>query len=394
MKKWRIYGALGMLLAYSTGAMATNFWFTSSSPFQISTPSIIRNNPRSIALVSTLAVTYTGYILYQYQKQQEIRSRAKHLYNSIKKDRLYLIPHHTGSTAVVAVHGMCGSQDLADLCVYSPDNEVGFILPHTQVIAFNFPDATIDFAKAARTHYLGKQYRESKLGYDLTKEDWERMRVASLAQEKDINHLEDAVLSDRAQCHHNLVLAGVSRGAATIINYMGSRLPPTNIKALILDAPFDAIYDMLNARLKLKNLHMVPLLTTMFEFYITYLFKNYTPWGIRPIDVVDCIPNIPILMICSLEDTVVPPRNTMRLYKKLIKDGRTNVHLFITKHGEHGRIMFDAEHPEVGITYRNIVHAFLQTYALEHEPTWATAGHDVFATCQPSVEYLNKTYAI
>lgn len=384
---WRQYVALALALIYNSGTFA--------SYFQISTPSIIRNNGKSFALVSTLAVTYTGYILYQYKKQQEIREQARNLYNTAKKDRLYVIPHHTESTAIVAVHGMWSSQDLADLCVYSPNNEVGFILPDTPVIAFNFPDASTDFALIAKTHYLEKRHLTNKLtAAAITEQDWERIRVASLAQEEDIRHLEQVVLSDRAQQHHNLILAGVSRGAATIINYMGSKVPPTNIKALILDAPFDAIYDVLYARLKLNNLHMVPLLTTILDFYGTYYFKNYSTCGIRPIDVVDCIPNIPTLMICSLEDTIVPPRNTMRLYKKLIEDGRTNVHLFITPYGEHGRIMYDAQHPESGFTYRNVVHAFLQTYTLEHEPTWATAGHEAFAACQPSVKYLSKTYGI
>ena len=288
---------------------------------------------------------------------------------------------------------MCGSMDLADLCVYSPDNEVGFILPHTPVITFNFPDAAIDFAKVAKTHYLDKKYLSNKLPA-LTKEDWERMSVASLAQEKDIGHLEDVVLSDQAQQHHNVVLAGVSRGAATIINYMGSKVPPTNIKALILDAPFDAIYDILYARLKLKNLHMVPLLTTTFDFYFSYLFKNYSTCGIRPIDVVDCIPNIPILMICSLQDTVVPPRNTMRLYKKLIEDGRTNVHLFITPYGEHGRIMYDV-HTQTLVSPIAMwsMHSY-KTMHLSMNQRGQLQGNEVFATCQPSVEYLNKMYQI
>lgn len=382
VKKWRSC-ALFLTLTYSVGSLAAPFY----------TPAVITTNRKSIALTSLLAATYTAYALYHYKRQHEIREQAQKLYAQAKKDHVYSV--HQGPTAMVAVHGMWGSKDLADLCVYSPDNEVGFILPHTPLITFNFPDATTDFAKTARMHYLEKKHLTHTLTTAaITPEDWERVRVASLAQEEDIRHLETHILSKQAQDYPNLILAGVSRGAATIINYMGSKLPPANIKALILDAPFDAIYEVLHARLKLKNLHMVPLLTTMLNFYGTYYFKNYSTAGIRPIDVVDCIPNIPILMICSLQDTVVPPANTMRLYKKLLESGRTNVHLFITPYGDHGRIMYNAQHPEVGITYRNVVHAFLHRYNLEHESSWAHAGHEAFATCQPSIEYLTKTYGI
>lgn len=376
---------LCLTLSYSTGSVANYF--------EISTPILIRNNPKSIALVSLVVATYTSYLFYQSKKQQEIREQARKLYTHAKKDWSYSVSH--GPTAVVAVHGLFGGQDLADLCVYRDHNEVGFILPHTPVITFNFPDASTDFAQIARTHYLEKKHLTTQLTPTaITEQDWQRIHVAALAQEKDIAHLENVLLSEQAQRHKNLILAGVSRGAATIINYMGSKVPPTNIKALILDAPFDAIYDVLYARLKLKNLHVVPLLTTLLDFYVTYYFKNYSTCGIRPIDVVDCIPNIPILMICSLQDVVVPPHNTMRLYKKLRENGRTNVHLFITPYGDHGRIMYDANHPEVGITYRNVVHAFLKTYALEHNAAWADAGTSAFASCQPTIDCLSTTYGI
>ena len=63
------------------------------------------------------------------------------------------------------------------------------------------------------------------------------VRQCGLAQEKDIKQLQEQI---DAQKNKNLILLGLSRGASTAITTVGTH-KPKNVKALIVESPFDDI---------------------------------------------------------------------------------------------------------------------------------------------------------
>ena len=65
---------------------------------------------------------------------------------------------------------------------------------------------------------------------------------------------------------------------------------------------------------------------------------------------------LPILLICSKEDTVVPWQNTIKLYQKLRATGHKNAYLFVLEHGKHGML--------IDPCYNRVVNAFAKQFEL------------------------------
>jgi dipeptidyl aminopeptidase/acylaminoacyl peptidase len=84
--------------------------------------------------------------------------------------------------------------------------------------------------------------------------------------------------------------------------------------------------------------------------------------GIKPIDAIKNIHNkdLPILIICSQEDTLVPWTSSYRLYTECLKQAFTNVRLFIAKHGGHCRISSGASKDE----YKQVMTDFCKHHQL------------------------------
>jgi len=79
--------------------------------------------------------------------------------------------------------------------------------------------------------------------------------------------------------------------------------------------------------------------------------------------------NIPILIVCSQEDTRVPAWSSQKLADAL-KAAGLQVHCVTLAHGAHGHLINGPD----GQTYRNAVHAFYKKYGLEHNSEWAELG--------------------
>ncbi len=159
----------------------------------------------------------------------------------------------------------------------------------------------------------------------------------------------------RAQCAQlntaqtRLVLCGVSRGASTIINFVGKE-KPKNIAALILESPFAHMDDVLN------NFTGSSILPT--NFIMGRIYPAYNRQGEQPIDYIEAInKNIPIALICSKTDALVPYTSTMKLYDRLIAQGRKNVQILILPEGAHANL---CDGPE----YQRFVKNFLKRYKL------------------------------
>lgn len=191
---------------------------------------------------------------------------------------------------------------------------------------------------------------------------------------------------EQEQKSTDMILVGVSRGASVIINFMGL-FNPEQVKAIILEAPFDSSGTIAKSMIKNLNLAWIPGMQSMSHNVLSFLFVQHKKDGIQPIDSAATIKkNLPIFIACSLADWVVPASSTMALYKKLIETGHTHVHLFIAEKSKHSKIIFS----EDGDEYVQAIHAFYKKYDLLHDAHLANAGQNILPQCQPRISSLQK----
>lgn len=221
---------------------------------------------------------------------------------------------------------------------------------------------------------------EPRRGYGVGVNVWH----SSLGQDADIKRLADEINK-----HTEPVIPwGESRGAATIVNCLGGgHVQPERVAAAILDSPFDRVKSVLAHRLQLLGLRKVLSPETV-DRAVPYFCWRYDPLGPQPIDNVSGIDHkIPVLLICSAEDIIVPYMCSVALYRKLVESGHKDVYLLPLVKGNHGWIM---QGPQAQL-YRKVVHAFYEKHGIEHRLEFSPGGHDILETyCQPTLDELDQ----
>ena len=229
---------------------------------------------------------------------------------------------------------------------------------NSPLVTFNFPDAQGLFAKIFRINFTQTSFAQ------------DNELEATLQAYSTINDPQGTVVM------------GVSRGAAvaTVFTSMicstAAKMTVAPIRALILESPFDSILDALNDKIKKAWLRSLAL--SLVKHHLP--FFKYDSNGKQPIDTAALIsPDLPILLVCSLEDTTVMASSTKRLYTRLRSAGHKHVYLLILNTGAHAKLLPGPE----GQTYHTVVHAFYKRYGLPHEQASAELGLARFAQCQP-----------
>jgi pimeloyl-ACP methyl ester carboxylesterase len=216
--------------------------------------------------------------------------------------------------------------------------------------------------------------------------EWHHEHV-NLGQDLDIATLHDAYEYALAQYpDRDVVLAGVSRGAATIINFV-AKFKPNRVKALVLESPFDTLENVIKHLLNRHHIGWIPFSYTLAAKYMQSQFPLLKLEGIVPAQVVQQIPHdIAIFLVHGENDKTVPKKSSELLYIKLREAGHNKVHLFEIATGNHARIM---QGPEAWL-YHQVVHAFYKNYQLPHDAQAASRGEFVFKHCQPPVEEVKS----
>jgi len=219
----------------------------------------------------------------------------------------------------------------------------------TQLIAPNFSDALSpsghDFNNFLYTicSYFGKKVNRNAM---------------FMGQKNDIEAIKATI--DSINSKDQITLYGCSRGAATLITYLGMH-NPENIAALVLDAcPADIAATI---KMPLAKMGINP---ECYNAIFSYLFPQYDPISaIPPIHAIKSIKNknLPILLIHSIEDTMVHPSNSYFLYNAFINAGFTNVHLYLLPHGKHSFLL---QNDRVSDMYMTAVHSFYKKYNLPY----------------------------
>jgi len=199
---------------------------------------------------------------------------------------------------------------------------------------------------------------------------------SNLAQDGDIACLA----SQHAQIKGKAVLVGFSRGASAMLSFAGQH-KPANVQGIVALSPFDHGQSVIQNWTKFGSLSWF----THKLGALGLLFKKYNPDGIQPTDVVEQIPqDVPILLGATLQDGVVPAWSTMRLYEKLHKQGRKNVHIAVLENGgSHVEVPGDR-------CFHQIAHAFARQYDMPYSQALADAGQKRFEQSQPDPATLSK----
>jgi hypothetical protein len=218
-------------------------------------------------------------------------------------------------------------------------------------VSFDFPEVTTDILN----------YKEMSLGQD--------NEVACLHEVCEQTHKNSKTSSGQAA---NLILMGVDRGASTIINYMGTRNPDF-VAALILESPFDSVTSVLDYFLKHMGIGWWRGATNAFQKITETICRKYRRNGLRPIDLIAKIANkdLPILILCSRGDMIIPWKSSYALYEKAKNEGFTHVHFIAFEYGGHVSLL---DQQLSRTSYHNTVHAFYKLYDLPHDPESALKG--------------------
>jgi len=224
-------------------------------------------------------------------------------------------------------------------------------------VSFNYPDATSRFYRV--------NYHETSFG-----------------QANEIGRLYSAYKQTIKKFGNDcdIILYGLSRGAANVIIFAGS-YQLDHVKALVLESPYYTMSEVIYSIMKKKNLEWLPL--SYGESIAETIFKRYTRYGTTPAGSLENIPKeMPILIICSQEDHLVPAESSINVYKKLIESGHEHTYIFITNQGRHAAILSGPD----GEKYEQVVNAFYKKYNLPYSAENAALGEPLLAQCQPTFE--------
>lgn len=272
---------------------------------------------------------------------------------------------HDKSTVYLFAHGF-GATHQQGLRLFSRDYCHQRWLMDYPIALFDFPDAKND-----NNDYLRK--------------------YVNLGQEKDIERLRLAYTKTvELFPNHAIILVGISRGATTIINFVAC-YHPENVKALVLESPFDLLSSVIKHLLGRFHISWLPfakkISTTLCQHYFPAINLN----GVFPLATVDKIPaNMPIIFIHSQKDSVIPITSSQRLYNKLKQTGHDHVYILELASGDHGKLIQGSD----GNSYLYAVHAFYKKYGYAHDHDFAQKGAYLLAYCQPSSNEIKNRISI
>lgn len=274
--------------------------------------------------------------------------------------RLSIIDNDTNQNGVVYLHchGLGGNQKQAfHYCKNNSHKPENHWIINYPLVTFDFPDVK----------HNGENYEP---GYNKKK--------VTLAQHDDlacIAYAYEKTVEKFPAC--SIVGHGVSRGGSTWLNFC-ALYKPENVCVLIIESPFD---DPLSV---LKNMiRYIPgsdyLVKNYGVRFLKLLFPLWDEQGIKPIDIVNQIPeDIVLLFIHSKEDSLIHYESSRKLCQKLADSGHEVYFLILHSGGEHATVIYGKE----AYIYNNVAHAFFKKCDLPHQPECALEGESLLHECK------------
>lgn len=186
----------------------------------------------------------------------------------------------------------------------------------------------------------------------------------SLAQEGDVlAHFQKYQKWKMQYPNNDLILWGVSKGAATTFNAMSTYQYP-EVRLVVLEGCFNNLQEVF------KSWHpqSVEALSRGLQMFTAFKLNGLTPEGC-----VQTFPrNVPVVFITSKLDRVVPAALTLKLAGKLAERGENPVYVLTLEKSRHGNYIFDDAKDRAA--YENFMHAIYKEYALPYLPDCAEKG--------------------
>lgn len=280
---------------------------------------------------------------------------------------VYMDENMPSNTVAIFAHGLGATH--RQVTIYaessitsSPYATNDHIILQKPIVAFNFPDAKND-AIEYYTDYV------------------------NLGQQLDIQRLHEIYkLTVQEFPNHKIILCGVSRGAATILNLAATQ-PLEQVKAIIIESSFENLETVVKHLMKRFYVGWLPWSKQIGLGIANKMFPALDTQGIFPINVVSRIPNdLPILLVHSRQDSVVPTNSSRKIYKRLIETGHFNTYYLELASGEHARLLCGPE----GRLYKNVVHAFYKKFSLPHDANAAQQATHLLNYCQPTIDEMRR----
>lgn len=163
----------------------------------------------------------------------------------------------------------------------------------------------------------------------------------TLGQNNEIFHLKTIIdLVHSKYPTSKIILRGVSMGAVTALNYLGSH-KNTCVNRLELESPFASTTSVLKNIV--KNNIFYRILNYPLGWVKYKLLKKYYPKhdinGIQPIDAIKKI-QIPIHITASKEDLLIPYQDAEELGMAAKNSGNPNCTVLIVDKGAHAQVCF------------------------------------------------------
>ncbi|HEX2977940.1 MAG TPA: prolyl oligopeptidase family serine peptidase [Candidatus Babeliales bacterium] len=207
-----------------------------------------------------------------------------------------------------------------------------------------------------------------------------RRELVNLGQQADLERLHFAYQETLKRVPDaEIVLVGLSRGAATIINYVGL-YKPAQLKAIVLDSPFDSFESIINQVKKIYFLQWIP--QTVARSMMRMRFPSLEIDGITPSKTIHWLPiTIPTIFIHSQTDLVVPIDSSRFLFEILKNRGHKDLYLLQLPDGDHGMLMRSAHAAD----YEAVVHAFFARYNIVCNDKIAQLGTHRLNQCRATI---------
>lgn len=181
------------------------------------------------------------------------------------------------------------------------------------------------------------------------------------------------------------IIFGFSRGGATAINYIAEHTPQ-NVQALILEAtPADMLdsFDHIQQKIGLNISDNKKIQAQIFH-------TIFPAWQITSPPPVENIKkftnkNLPILIIHSKDDSVVPISSAYKLYLAFLQAGFTNTYFIQLSTGQHAHYQKSPDR----VIYLQALHSFYKKFGYTYNPTY-TQNQDDLTYLQPTASYVKE----
>jgi len=203
----------------------------------------------------------------------------------------------------------------------------------------------------------------------------------AFGQEKDIEIFSDFIKNSERK----IIGIGVSKGAACWINIASKNEYIDKLAALVLESPFADINEIICRFKFVDYLNYIPCGYLITQSYAKKILKYYDPFGMQPLTSIQKIKNkeLPIFLIHSKADKLIPINHSRKLYKEFLKNGFKNVYLVETEHAKHANVLTqDTEN-----LFKKTIHSFYKKFNFPYNQELIEYDIDNF---KPSIEEIDK----